>query len=533
MIPPEWRRLPEGTPVRRLRLLREDQLDRRHNWFREASPETLYLLMELRSETDPVLLHAQKLIALFSAMRAFAGELAARGHRVFYLTLGDGRNRQTLPENLNWIVKACGASLLEFQEPEDYDRRLLFRELADRPAAVALGKGGVRLCSSEHFLAGPEEAALFQGERPPRMENFYRKLRKRRGVLLDERGSPLGGAWNFDARNRKPWRGRVAVPSLPLQERDETALWAEIRGTGVAAFGDPRQERFFWPRNRREALTALEEFWERRFPLFGPYQDALSQEQPFLFHSLLSFALNTKMLSPAELIDQAEERLLALPPGEQEALLPSAEGFIRQILGWREYMKCYYDRFMPGLAKGNFLEARRDLPRWFWTGRTRMACAASAVRSSLSFAYAHHIQRLMVTGNFALLAEIDPEQTDRWYRGIYIDAFDWVERSNTRAMALYADGGLVATKPYCAGGGYIRRMSDHCGHCPYDPRDAAGPRACPFSALYWRFIHRRRELWRKNPRMSLPLRNWEGFPRAKRESILARAEALWEDLEKL
>jgi deoxyribodipyrimidine photolyase-related protein len=506
-----------------LRLLLGDQLDPRHPWFGDTSPDVLYVLMEVRQETDYVLHHAQKVLAIFAAMRRFAERLREAGHRVVYLRIDDPENRPSLTENLDRLVALHGATAFEYQAPDEWR---LDRQLAEHAARMAIP---VRCVDSGHFLEERNAVATFFGSRRRwTMELFYRHMRQRHGVLLEPDGSPLGGRWNFDAENRKPWRGTPAEPPDLRPVHDHRALWSTIQGAGVRTFGAPSAEAFRWPLDRDEALAQLEAFIEHALPHFGDYQDALSSRATRLFHSLLSFALNVKMLSPREVIARVEAA-----GRDGHAPLSAVEGFIRQILGWREYVRGVYWARMPGYVDSNAFGHARPLPAWFWTGETCMACVRSAITQSLQHAHAHHIQRLMVIGNFALLAGLDPQDLHRWYLGIYIDAFEWVELPNTLGMSQFADGGLLATKPYVSSAAYLHRMGDHCGQCQYLREAPTGPRACPFNALYWNFLARNTALLGRNPRLAMPYRQLARMPAARREALAQHAAQVLADLDAL
>lgn len=482
--------------MKTLRLILGDQLSPQHGWFAKRDPDVLYVMMEVRQETDYVLHHAQKILAIFAAMRDFADQLTAAGHRVRYIAIDDADNRPSLTANLDHLIANHAIERFEYQAPDEWR---LDRQLADYARALHLPSAMV---DSEHFLTAREDAAeLFADRQQWLMEHFYRHMRSRHRVLLQDDGRPLGGQWNFDHDNRKPWPGLPHEPADWRQGHDHRALWRRIQAAGVTSFGEPNAGDLRWPLNRSEALTHLDAFIEHALPYFGTYQDALSYRTSRLFHSLLSFALNTKMLGPHEVIARAEAAF-------RDGTIPlaAAEGFIRQILGWREYVRGVYWANMPGYAVLNFFDHHRPLPPWFWTGQTRMRCLAHSIGQSLEQAYAHHIQRLMVIGNFGLLAGLDPAALHRWYLGVYIDAFEWVELPNTLGMSQFADGGRLATKPYVSSAAYVDRMSDYCKGCHYDKRERTGPRACPFNALYWNFFDRHRPQLEGRPRLSMVFR---------------------------
>lgn len=506
-----------------LRLLLGDQLNPAHSWFAGVDPDVLYVFMEVRQETDYVLHHAQKILAIFAAMRDFARRLSEAGHRVHYLAIDDPENLQSIPGNLDRLIEQCQVTTFEYQAPDEWRLDAQLAEYAQQLRIPA------RMLDSEHFLTRRDEAAEFFGVRKRwRMEPFYRHMRAKHRVLIDPQGAPAGGRWNFDAENRKRWPGDPAEPPDARPSHDHRALWERITAAGVKSFGAPHAEALRWPLNRDEALQQLDAFLDEALPRFGDYQDAMSGQAIRLFHSLLSFALNVKMLSPREVIDRAEACWR-----EGRSPLPAVEGFIRQILGWREYVRGVYWARMPVYAEGNHFDHRRDLPAWFWNGDTHMNCLRQAITQSLEHAHAHHIQRLMLTGNFALLAGLDPQQVHRWYLGIYIDAFEWVEMPNTLGMSQFADGGLLATKPYVSAAAYIHRMSDYCTQCRYRPDERTSQRACPFNALYWDFLARERQRLAGNPRLAMPYRQLERASPAQRDSLRARAGALLSRLDEL
>ena len=510
--------------MKTLRLILGDQLNAQHSWFQEVRPEVVYVLMEVRQETDYVRHHVQKVVAFFAAMRAFAERLRHQGHQVVYLTLDDPRNQQTLPENLKALLHEHQASRLEWMLPDEWR---VDQQLQAFAASLELETAGV---DSEHFFE-PREAlgTLFRGKKTYLMETFYRKMRQQHQVLV-EGGKPVGGKWNFDQENRKRYDGAVPLPPVPHFHTDVSDLVRLLTDHGVTTVGSLAAGDLRWPVTREQGLQALEHFVQERLPFFGTYQDALTEEGPFLFHSLLSFALNVKLLSPREVVERAIQEWKQRP----EAIsLAQLEGFVRQILGWREYMRGVYWAEMPGYRSQNFLEHDRPLPEWFWTGETQMRCLRQAVTQSLEHAYAHHIQRLMVTGNFALLAGVDPEAVDAWYLGIYVDALEWVELPNTRGMSQYADGGQVATKPYVASANYLNRMGDHCVQCAYDPKQKTGPRACPFNALYWEFFVRHRERLQGNHRIGMTYRTWDKMAPEAQQQLLEQASWIREHLEVL
>ncbi|WP_454907902.1 cryptochrome/photolyase family protein [Variovorax gossypii] len=510
-------------PIHTMRLVLGDQLNAGHSWFAQQDPQVVYVLMEVRQETDYVLHHAQKILAIFAAMRDFAHQLRAAGHRVRYVALDDASNRQSIPANLAALAAHYGARKVQWQQPDEWrlDAQLL-EWAATQPQAW-------EVVDSEHFLTQRGElGALMRGRKQWLMEHFYRHMRRRWQVLLDAGGEPEGGQWNFDHDNRKRWPGTPPEPADWRPQHDHSVLWDTVQRAGVASFGDPQATVLRWPLNRGEALACLDAFIATALPHFGEYEDALASSAPRLFHSLLSFALNVKMLHPLEVVRRAESAWRA-----GQAPLAAVEGFVRQILGWREYVRGIYWAHMPGYEEHNALAHRAPLPQWFWSGDTRMRCLHLAITQSLQTAHAHHIQRLMVIGNFALLAGLEPQALHRWYLGIYIDAFEWVELPNTLGMSQRADGGLIATKPYVSSAAYLQRMGDYCKGCAYDPAQKTGERACPFNALYWDFFERHAPTLEGNPRLALVYRQLQKMPDTQREALRTQAGHLRERLDAL
>ena len=514
-----------------IRLILGDQLNASHSWFQQPDPEVLYVLMEVRQETDYVTHHIQKVLGFFASMRRFADHLERSGHRVLYISLDHPRNTQRIPDNLRWIMEEHGATRFGYQLPDEY-------RLDEQMKSFATECGRrVEVADTEHFLTSRDElAALFKGKKQFLMERFYHVIRERTGLLMNGE-QPVGGQWNFDKENRgRPPKQHVAPLPL-LWDHDLRGLLHLVEQSGARTMGTVDAAHFQWPLDRAESLELLSYFCTQLLPHFGTYQDALMPDQWALYHSRLSFSMNVKLLSPME-VCQAVEAAWKADPGRIS--IAQAEGFIRQIIGWREYMRGIYWAKMPDFATTNFFGHDRELPGWFWTGRTRMSCLRDAITGSLQNAYAHHIQRLMITGNFALLAGVDPDAVDRWYLGIYIDAIEWVEITNTRGMSQFADGGIVGTKPYVSSGAYINKMGHHCGTCHYDVKDRTGPKACPFNALYWHFHARNRERL-EGPdarpgtmmRLGMVYRTWEKMDPSTRQSLLDKGDDVLANLETL
>jgi deoxyribodipyrimidine photolyase-related protein len=500
-----------------LRLILGDQLNAQHSWLCAVDDTILYVLMEIRPETDYARHHLQKVVGFFLAMRGFADELAAAGHAVRYFKLDDAANGQSFEENCGRLITEHGIQKFEYQEPDEWRLDEQLRKFSE-------GLEIETAChSTEHFFAERLDLKKqFEGKKTYLMESFYRKMREKHGILMETDGrTPLTGRWNYDAENRKKMPASTHLPPAPTFFRDVRPLVEMLEKMGVETMGSLDAERFNWPVTRAESLQLLEHFVQFRLSKFGDFQDAMSPRDWVLFHSRLSFSMNVKLLSPREVISAC---LVFWQKQADLVSFSSLEGFVRQILGWREFMRGVYWAEMPRFRTLNFFNHTARLPAWFWTGETRMACLRYAIGQSLERAYAHHIQRLMVTGNFALLLGCDPDEVDAWYLGIYMDALEWVEITNTRGMSQFADGGLVGTKPYVSSANYLKKMSDYCSGCTYDPSLRHGAKACPFNALYWDFYDRHSEKLRGNPRIGMVYQVWDKMDGEERARILERAE---------
>ena len=353
------------------------------------------------------------------------------------------------------------------------------------------------------------------------METFYRHMRKKHHVLIVDGDKPLHGKWNFDEDNRQ----KLPKEHKPIQPllftNNVTNIEIEINKSGVKTIGEVDSENFVWPINRDQSLTLLDFFVKECLPLFGTFQDAMAPNEWSLYHSRLSFSLNIKLISPQEVVNKAIEEYYKRP---NEIEYNQLEGFVRQIIGWREYMRGIYWLKMPEYATLNYFEHSEKLPTWFWTGKTKMNCLKNAIHQSLQYAYAHHIQRLMITGNFALLAGVNPDEVDAWYLGIYIDAFEWVEITNTRGMSQFADGGIVGSKPYVSSATYINKMSSYCTGCYYDKAKKTGDKACPFNSLYWNFYDKNEIKLAKNPRIGMMYNVWRRMEPIAKAELLEQAD---------
>jgi deoxyribodipyrimidine photolyase-related protein len=498
-----------------VRFILGDQLNYQHSWFSQRDNNVLYVLMEMRQETDYVTHHIQKVVGFFAAMRAFAQWLEAEGHHVLYLKLDDNRNLQSLPDNLQWIIEKHRCKKLQYLLPDEYRLDEQMRQMHKTLGIEVDGS------DTEHFLTTRTELAeFFKGKKTYLMESFYRQMRRKQGIMMVGK-DPVTGQWNYDADNRKSLPDNATVTPPLVWKHDVQHLVEMINQHGVKTIGSIDATALTWPINREQSLELLNYFVQQCLTLFGTYEDAMHSKHWSVFHSRLSFSMNLKILSPLEVVHAA---IKAWEQRPDKISIAQIEGFVRQIIGWREYMRGIYWAHMPSFAQENFFEHKNALPKWYWTGETKMRCMQFCVGQSLDKAYAHHIQRLMVTGNFALLAGVHPDEVDQWYLGVYIDAIEWVEITNTRGMSQFADGGIVGTKPYVSSANYISKMSNYCKGCHYDHKSKTGEKACPFNSLYWHFYHRHRELLEGNPRIGMMYRVWDKMDSADQKAILVQAD---------
>jgi len=511
-------------PPKTLRLILGDQLNPHHTWFKKPKRHITYVLMEVQQETGYVKHHIQKVCAFFAAMRNFARRLRKQGHQVLYLCLDDPENEQSFEDNIRRLVQHHNFAHFEYILPDEYR---LDRELQELTSRMPMPSTAV---DSDHFLTRREDLKnFFTGKKQLLMESFYRSMRKKFDVLMEE-GLPVGKQWNFDKENRKTLDSSIPIPEPLLFNNDVTHIANMINKMGVVTFGSIAPERFIWPVSIEQSSKLMQSFIKNGLPSFGTYQDAMVQDSWTLFHSRLSFALNTKMLHPMKVIERSVQ---AWMKNKEQISINQVEGFVRQILGWREYMRGVYWAYMPELSRMNFFNHKKRLPHYFWDGQTQMNCMRVVLQQSLHYAWAHHIQRLMVTGNFALLAGIDPDEVDTWYLGVYIDAIQWVEITNTRGMSQYADGGITATKPYVSSGNYIHSMSDYCSDCYYCYTKKHGDRACPFNCLYWDFYVKHRSKLQKNQRVGMTYRTWDRMNKKDAMMLIKQARFYRKNLEKL
>ena len=492
-----------------LRIILGDQLSAAVSALKDLDPaRDVVLMAEVRAECTYVRHHKKKIVLVLSAMRHFAAALRARGITVDYVALDDAANSHSLRGEFLRAVqrhrpqRAVATEAGEWRLTEDMRQ---WQALAG--IEVDIRDDTRYLCRVQEFIAWA------RGKRSLRMEFFYRDMRRRYAILMDGE-HPVGDRWNFDPDNRKSLPKTIAIPPTPQFAPDgiTRGVISLVEQWFAEHFGEAAD--FSLPVTSHDARAALAEFIEKRLPLFGDWQDAMKTGEPALFHALISTSLNAGLLDPREICQAAEE---AYRSGH--APLNAVEGFIRQVLGWREFIRGIYWLNMPGYGTKNALGATRKLPWFYWSGETRMNCMHQCITDTRTHAYAHHIQRLMITGNFALLAGLDPDDVDEWYMAVYADAYQWVEMPNTRGMALFADGGIVGSKPYAASGAYINRMSDYCKACHYTVKDATGDTACPFNYLYWNFFAKNEKALSANIRLAMPLKTLGRMDRSKRQKI--------------
>ena len=489
-------------------LILGDQLTPEIAACRAAPSDATLLICEVASETTYVRHHKKKIAFLFSAMRHFAEEMRTSGKKVIYRKLDDAPAATTMTDAVSHAIRKTGATALYATRAGEWR---LVHEMEEWPKKLGID---VHLHDDDRFLCPREEFERWAEDRKSlRMEYFYRDMRRRTGLLMDG-DHPVGGRWNFDAENRKPAEADLLMPDVARFEPD--AITRDVLDLVRENFADHigSSDNFWFAVTRADAQKAFQHFLREALPWFGDFQDAMLREKRFLYHSVCSIYMNCGLLDPLAMCRAAETEYR-----EGRAPLNAVEGFIRQIIGWREYVRGIYFLRGPDYTRENRLQAMRPLPSFYWTGETEMECLRCAITQTIEEAYAHHIQRLMVTGLFALLAGVDPHETHVWYLEVYADAYEWVEAPNTIGMSQFADGGYLASKPYAASGAYIDRMSDYCGACVYRVKHKAGLRACPFNYLYWDFLIRNGERLSRNPRLEQPYRLIAKMSDARRREI--------------
>jgi deoxyribodipyrimidine photolyase-related protein len=508
--------------TKRIILILGDQLDEAHPALSDYNADTdMILMIESSVEANYVWSHKARIAIFLSAMRHYARKLSKSGYAVKYIK----ESELSLIEAIRIEIKQYQATHLIFVTPGEFRLKIELQTLA-KEFSIELS-----VLEDTHFYCSLEEFKAWVGSKKElRLEYFYRYMRKKNGILMNHDGTPVGGDWNFDDQNRRPFpkQGPGLIPPPIFFEQD--SITKDVIAYVESKYADhPGSiEQFRWAVTREQALEALHYFVRHRLGNFGMFQDAMWKQTPYGWHSILSAALNLKLLNPREVISEV------LKAYQDNALdLATVEGFIRQIIGWREFVRGIYYLDMPNLAEQNFYEHERALPEWYWSGETKMNCMKDAIGQTLDYGYAHHIQRLMVTGNFALLAEILPKAVSDWYLAVYVDAIEWVEMPNVLGMALFANGGRFTSKPYIASGAYINRMSNYCQGCAYQPSVKSGDGACPMTTLYWNFLLKHQSSLEKNPRTRLMTVNLKRFSEQEKADIKAQANFVLSNLEAL
>jgi len=470
------------------------------------------LMVEVREEAETVPHHRKKLIFLFSAMRHFAQELRDEGWAVDYVALTDADNQHSFTAEVKRALERHDIDEIIVCQPGNWRVQEVVKSWEE------MFDLRVTITPDDRFICAPEEFSDWaEGRKQLRMEYFYRDMRRKTGLLIDGE-DPEGGQWNYDKDNRKPPKDGMDYPDVPRFDPDAITqdVIAMVEAEFPNRFGN--MEDFHWAVTRDNAVTSLRDFTDNRIQNFGTFQDAMVGGEAFLFHSIIGLYLNSGLLRPLEVCEAVADAY-----ARGDAPLNAAEGFIRQIIGWREYVRGIYFLKMPDYIDNNYFGNRRYLPEFYWTGETDMNCLKQTVNQTIDHAYAHHIQRLMITGNFALLAGIDPVKVHEWYLAVYADAFEWVELPNTLGMSQFGDGGLLGSKPYAASGSYINRMSDYCGDCRYKVSKRTEDDACPFNSLYWDFHIRNENKLRGNPRLNMVYRNLDKMDGEVRTAMTSRA----------
>ncbi|WP_166838975.1 cryptochrome/photolyase family protein [Rheinheimera pleomorphica] len=507
----------------RLIVLLADQLSPALPSLQNLQPDDVILLAEVGSEASYVKHHKHKIILLFSAMRHFAAVLKQQGYTVCYIRYASVESLYSMTDAVQYALSRYPA-LKHILITECGEYRLQ-QEILSWQTQFGLP---VEVLTDERFICTLQRFTRWaSGKKQLRMEYFYRDMRRYTGLLM-QGDTPEGGKWNYDSDNRKAWP-KALEPTAPLRFKPdaittEVISLVEQHFAGNIGAGDT----FAYAVTGKDARQAFLHFVQQQLPQFGDYQDAMRLNQPFLQHSICSVYLNCGLLDVRWMCNKVQQAYL-----QGTVPLNAAEGFIRQLIGWREYVRGLYWLLMPEYKQRNALQAKRSLPAYYWHGKTQMRCMQQAVQSTIEHAYSHHIQRLMITGNFALLAGLAVDEVTDWYLAVYADAYEWVELPNTLGMALFADGGVLASKPYAASGAYINRMSNYCQHCAYQVKKTTEADACPFNALYWHFLQRNQTLLAQNPRLALAYANWHKRSDNDKAAILAKAADTLIKLEQL
>ncbi|MEN9966379.1 MAG: hypothetical protein RL416_536 [Pseudomonadota bacterium] len=508
--------------MKKLTLILGDQLDINSSALRDFDPSTDEVLMvESQNESTYVWSHKAKIAIFLSAMRHFAQTLLSKKIPLTYIK----ESSLTIEEELRSQIVNKQVTHLVCVEPGEYRLKLAIENLA-RDLNVHLS-----MEDDHHFYCSNQEFREWVADKKElRLEYFYRYMRKKHHILIGDDEQPVGGQWNFDDQNRKPYSkngpGLIDAPLTFAPDEISREVLEFVERQYPEHPGS--LEHFSWPVTREQALAALKHFVNHRLATFGIYQDAMWKETPFGWHSILSTSLNLKLLNPREVVQSALEAYQ-----NNRLDLATVEGFIRQVIGWREFVRGIYYLDMPDMANANFYQHQRKLPEWYWTANTKMNCMKDAIGQTLKYGYAHHIQRLMITGNFGLLAEILPQEVSDWYLAIYVDAIEWVELPNVVGMALFANGGRFTSKPYIASGAYVKRMSNYCDGCQYKPDVRYGEQACPMTTLYWNFLINHQVEFNQNPRTRLMTANLSKISTEDQALIQLHAKKILDDIESI
>ncbi len=504
----------------KLRVILGDQLSESISSLQGVNKsQDIILMCEVRDEVTYVKHHKKKIAFIFSAMRHFSEVLNHQGYRVEYTKLDDPNNSGSIRGEVERAMKRHKMNGIVVTHPSEY------RVLTDVSDWENVFSISVEMRADDRFLASYEDFSSWaENKKQLRMEYFYREMRNKYNVLM-EGEHPIGGKWNYDKENRKPPKAGLTIPKPYANSIDD--ITCEVIKLVSKHFSDHfgDLEPFYFAVTREQALQVLENFIEKRLINFGDYQDAMVEDEPWMYHSHISFYLNCGLLLPLECVRAAEDAY-----HEGKAPLNSVEGFIRQIMGWREYVRGIYWLKMPDYAQENYFGAKRNLPNFYWNADVKMNCMRQCIVETKKNAYAHHIQRLMVLGNFALLAGIDPQQVQEWFLIVYADAYEWVELPNVSGMILFADGGYLASKPYAAGGSYINKMSNYCSNCSYKVSKKNGPDACPFNYLYWHFLESNKVKLSSNHRMRMMYSTLDRMNEEKKQDIYKDSVAFLEQL---
>ena len=493
-----------------LRIILNDQLNEDISSLRNCvKSEDIILMCEVMEEFSYVKQHKKKIVFLISSMRHFRKKLEDKGYNVIYVQINDKNNTGSITEQIGETLKEIrGIKRIIITYPGEY-RVLKYIETWEKKYSLP-----VVIIDDNRFLCDLNEFKFwFSGKKRLRMEYFYREMRRKYSILM-EGGKPVGGKWNYDSENRKFPKKDIYIPKEYKNSPDNITKEVINIVNKLFSHNFGNIQPFYFAINREQAISALNQFIGQRLTKFGQYQDAMVEKESWMFHSHISFYLNIGFLLPLECIKLVEKSYY-----NNLCSINSAEGFIRQILGWREFIRCIYWFNMPGYSKKNFLDAKKRLPSFYWTGDTKMNCLKQCITTTRKNAYAHHIQRLMVLGNFALIAGINPKEVSQWFLSVYADAYEWVELPNVIGMILFADGGIVGSKPYASGGNYINKMSDYCKSCSYKVATKNGANACPFNYLYWNFLIRNKSKFKNNPRVTIMYKTYEKMSKDKKELI--------------